>query len=32
MGEVHKEITVTSNAYPSFPVLQLTGQVESSQK
>ncbi|MDQ6845651.1 MAG: DUF1573 domain-containing protein [Bacteroidota bacterium] len=32
VGEVHKEITVTSNAYPSFPVLQLTGQVESSQK
>ncbi|MEP6926954.1 MAG: DUF1573 domain-containing protein [Ginsengibacter sp.] len=27
VGEVHKEITVTSNAYPHFPVLQLTGQV-----
>ncbi len=32
VGEVHKEITVTSNAYPKFPVLQLTGQVLSSQK
>ncbi len=32
VGEVHKEITVTSNAYPKFPVLQLTGQVVSSQK
>src|SRR5664279_2157547 len=27
VGEVHKEITVTSNAYPRFPVLQLTGPV-----
>ena len=27
VGEVHKEITVTSNAYPQFPVLELTGQV-----
>lgn len=27
VGEVHKEITVTSNAYPHFPVLQLIGQV-----
>ena len=27
VGDVHKEITVTSNAYPRFPVLQLTGQV-----
>ncbi len=33
VGDVHKEITVTSNAYPKFPVLELTGQVvESSQK
>jgi hypothetical protein len=32
VGEVHKEITVTSNAFPKFPVLQLTGQVQSSQK
>src|SRR6185312_5736406 len=30
VGEVHKEITVTSNAFPKFPVLQLTGQVVSS--
>jgi len=27
VGEVHKEITVKSNAYPEFPVLQLTGRV-----
>ena len=27
VGEVHKEITVKSNAYPEFPVLQLTGHV-----
>lgn len=32
VGEVHKEITVTSNAYPQFPVLQLTGQVVSGEK
>ncbi len=32
VGPVHKDITVTSNAYPKFPVLQLTGEVESSQK
>jgi Protein of unknown function (DUF1573) len=32
VGEVHKEITVTSNAYPKFPVLQLTGQVVSADK
>ena len=32
VGPVHKDITVTSNAYPAFPVLQLTGEVESSQK
>ena len=32
VGEVHKEITVTSNAYPKFPVLELTGQVVSAQK
>jgi Protein of unknown function (DUF1573) len=28
VGPVHKEITVTSNAYPKFPVLQLTGEVK----
>jgi hypothetical protein len=31
VGEVHKEITVTSNAYPKFPVLQLTGQVVAAE-
>lgn len=32
VGPVHKEITVTSNAYPKFPVLQLTGEVKSVDK
>ncbi|MEP7253154.1 MAG: DUF1573 domain-containing protein [Ginsengibacter sp.] len=32
VGPVHKDITVTSNAYPKFPVLQLTGEVESANK
>jgi len=32
VGDVHKEITVTSNAYPQFPVLQLTGQVVTGEK
>jgi hypothetical protein len=27
VGDVHKEITVTSNAYPAFPTLLLTGEV-----
>ena len=27
VGDVHKEIVVTSNAYPAFPTLQLTGEV-----
>ena len=27
-GPTHKTITVVSNAYPAFPVLQLTGVVE----
>ena len=31
VGEVHKEITITSNAYPKFPVLQLTGQVIAAE-
>ncbi|MEO7960285.1 MAG: DUF1573 domain-containing protein [Ginsengibacter sp.] len=30
VGQVHKEITVYSNAYPKFPVLQLLGEVEST--
>jgi hypothetical protein len=29
VGPTHKEINVVSNAYPAFPVLQLTGQVVS---
>ena len=32
VGEVHKTITVNSNAYPKFPELELTGQVVSSEK
>lgn len=28
VGPAHKEITVVSNAYPPFPVLQLAGEVE----
>ncbi len=27
LGDVHKDITVTSNAYPVFPILRLTGEV-----
>ena len=27
MGNIQKEVTVTSNAYPSFPKLKLTGEV-----
>ena len=27
VGEAHKTITVTSNAYPGFPMLELTGEV-----
>ena len=32
VGPVHKEVTVISNAYPPFPVLQLTGEVVSAGK
>ena len=32
VGPVHKEITVTSNAHPQFPVLQLIGEVVSAEK
>ena len=32
VGEVHKEIRVTSNAYPNFPQLQLTGEVLPKQQ
>lgn len=27
VGDTHKEVTVTSNAYPAFPRLQLKGEV-----
>lgn len=30
-GDVHKEITVTSNAYPKFPPLQLVGHVDPAK-
>ena len=32
VGDVHKEVTVTSNAFPPFPVLELTGQVVTAGK
>ncbi|MEP6616598.1 MAG: DUF1573 domain-containing protein [Ginsengibacter sp.] len=32
VGDVHKEITVTSNAYPAFPALQLKGEVVPEPK
>ena len=32
VGDVHKTITVSSNAYPKFPELELTGQVVSADK
>lgn len=32
VGPVHKDVTVTSNAYPPFPVLQLIGEVEGTRK
>jgi hypothetical protein len=32
VGQVHKEVTVISNAYPKFPVLQLIGEVTSPNK
>lgn len=32
VGPVHKEINVVSNAYPQFPVLQLIGEVVSTEK
>lgn len=31
-GEVHKSITVTSNAHPAFPQLELTGEVIGKMK
>jgi Protein of unknown function (DUF1573) len=32
VGEVHKTITVTSNAYPKFPELELTGHVVAAER
>ncbi len=32
VGDVHKEITVISNAYPGFPILQLKGEVVAAKK
>lgn len=32
VGDIHKEITVTSNALPGFPELQLTGKVKDKDK
>ena len=32
VGPTHKEVTVISNAYPEFPVLQLKGEVVSKDK
>jgi hypothetical protein len=32
VGNVHKEVTVTSNAYPAFPVLELKGEVTEAKK
>ncbi|MEO8763998.1 MAG: DUF1573 domain-containing protein [Ginsengibacter sp.] len=31
VGEVHKEVTIRSNAYPEFPVLQLIGHVVAAE-
>ena len=30
-GPTHKTITVVSNAYPAFPVLELTGEVDAKK-
>ena len=32
VGDVHKDITVRSNAYPAFPILRLIGEVMSQNK
>jgi len=32
VGEAHKEVTVISNAYPGFPILQLKGEVTEAKK
>ena len=31
VGTAHKEVTVISNAYPGFPILQLKGEVEAKK-
>lgn len=32
VGEANKQVTVTSNAYPAFPVLELKGEVMEAKK
>ena len=32
VGDIHKDITVRSNAFPAFPILQLVGEVVSQNK
>ena len=32
MGDIHKEVDVTSNAFPGFPKLILTGEVTTKDK
>ena len=32
VGEVHKQVSVASNAFPAFPLLQLTGTVLEAKK
>ena len=32
VGDVHKDITVISNAYPAFPILKLVGEVVAQNK
>jgi len=32
VGDVHKEISVRSNAKPGFPVLKLLGEVEAKKE
>ena len=32
VGNTHKEVNVTSNAHPAFPVLQLQGEVLAAKK
>lgn len=32
VGDVHKEVTVASNAYPAFPPLEIRGEVIAAKK